>query len=195
MNTLDIASNLFSGIIKDDIVNFFQENYSKVNKKEVREDLDLSNRSIASNFSDKNWSTLKKYVKDKNLGNVVEIRGKRRWQVDGLNITMNKVDEKLRTANPYIDDSEQMKMDLGLPTIDVSIEHPIVIGYIPDNNRLFIKEIHVIKYNMDGSLQWNIPLFNINCAQQEDKQYKHRDIKSIMKIKKPANVVVSLFDE
>lgn len=122
---------------------------------------------------------------------MIEIKGKRRWQVDGLNITMNKVDEKLRTSNPYINDSEQMKMDLGLPAIDVSIEHPIVIGYIPDNNRLFIK----IKYNMDGSLQWNIPLFKINYTQQKDSQYAHKDIKSIVKIKKPANVVVSLFDE
>lgn len=53
-NTLELAEEVFSGITVDDIVYFMIDNYRKVNKPENREELSLSNRSIASNYSDAN---------------------------------------------------------------------------------------------------------------------------------------------
>ena len=147
-STFDLAEEVFSEITADDIVYFMIDNYRKVNKPENREELSLSNRSIASNYSDANWASLKRYIEDKQLGEYCEISGKRRWLIKNLWITIKKVDTNLKPSKLYTDGSEQLKFDLGMPAAELSLDFPLVIGYIPDNDRSFIKEIHLIKYTM-----------------------------------------------
>lgn len=193
-NTLELAEEVFSGITVDDIVYFMIDNYRKVNKPENREELSLSNRSIASNYSDVNWASLKNYITDKQLGEYCEISGKRRWLVNNLWITIKKVDANLKPSKLYIDDSGQMKLDLGMPAGELSLDFPLVIGYIPDNDRSFIKEIHVIKYKTDGNVDWNIKLYDANTITDSVPQNIHKDVSKLIKIKTPNGNVVDLFD-
>lgn len=193
-NTLELAEEVFSGITVDDIVYFMIDNYRKVNKPENREELSLSNRSIASNYSDVNWASLKNYITDKQLGEYREISGKRRWLVNNLWITIKKVDANLKPSQLYIDDSGQMKLDLGMPAGELSVDFPLVIGYIPDNDRSFIKEIHVIKYKTDGNVDWNIKLYDANIITDSVPQNIHKDVSKLIKIKTPNGNVVDLFD-
>lgn len=193
-NTLELAEEVFSGITVDDIVYFMIDNYRKVNKPETRTELSLSNRSIASNYSDANWASLKNYIADKQLGEYREISGKRRWLVNNLWITIKKVDTNLKPSKLYIDDSGQMKLDLGMPAGELSLDFPLVIGYIPDNDRSFIKEIHVIKYKTDGNVDWNIKLYDANTITDSVPQNIHKDVSKLIKIKTPNGNVVDLFD-
>ena len=159
-NTFDLAEEVFSEATIDDIVYFMIDNYRKVNKPENREELSLSNRSIASNYSDANWASLKDYIKEKQLGEYSEISGKRRWLINNLWITIKKVDANLKPSKLYTDDSGQMKLNLDIPAGELSLDFPLVIGYVSDNDRTYIKEIHVIKYKTDGSVDWNIKLYD-----------------------------------
>lgn len=194
-NTLELAEEVFSGITVDDIVYFMIDNYRKVNKPENREELSLSNRSIASNYSDANWASLKRYIEDKPLGEYCEISGKKRWLVNNLWITIKKVDANLKPSKLYIDDSGQMKFDLGMPAAELSLDFPLVIGYIPDNDRSFIKEIHVIKYKTDGNVDWNIKLYDVNIITDLVPQNIHKDVTKLIKVKVPKDNVVDLFDK
>ncbi len=194
-NTFNLAEEIFSGSTADDIVYFMIDNYRKVNKPENREELSLSNRSIASNYSDANWASLKIYIADKQLGEYHEISGKRRWFVNNLWITIKKVDTNLKPSKLYIDDSGQIKLDLDMPAGELSLDFPLVIGYIPNNDRSFIKEIHVIKYKTDGNVDWNIKLYDVNVITETIPQNIHKDIKKLIKVKTPNNNVVDLFDK
>lgn len=193
-NTLNLAEEVFSGITVDDIVYFMIDNYRKVNKPENREELSLSNRSIASNYSDANWASLKNYITDKQLGEYHEISGKRRWLVNNLWITIKKVDANLKPSKLYIDDSGQMKLDFDMPAGELSLDFPLVIGYIPNNDRSFIKEIHVIKYKTDGNVDWNIKLYDANIITDSVPQNIYKDVSKLIKIKTPNCNVVDLFD-
>lgn len=193
-NTLELVEEVFSEITVEDIVYFMIDNYRKVNKPETRTELSLSNRSIASNYSDANWASLKNYIADKQLGEYREISGKRRWLVNNLWITIKKVDINLKPSKLYIDDSGQMKLDLGMPAGELSLDFPLVIGYIPDNDRSFIKEIHVIKYKTDGNVDWNIKLYDANTITDSVPQNIHKDVSKLIKIKTPNGNVVDLFD-
>ena len=195
-NSFDIAKEIFSGLIAEEIVYFMIDNYNKVNKPENREDLSLGNRSIASNYSDVNWASLKNCIKNLQLGEYCEISGKRRWLINNLWITIKKVDEHLKPSKLYTDDSNQMKLPLDISASDLSLDFPLVIGYIPDNSRTFIKKIHVIKYKTDGSVDWNIKLYDATTDVADFASQKiHKAITKLIKIKTPNNNVVDLFDK
>ena len=194
--TFDLAEEIFSGTTVDDIVYFMIDNYRKVNKPENREDLSLGNRSIASNYSDVNWASLKNYISDKQLGEYHEISGKRRWLINNLWITIKKVDVNLKPSKLYTDDSAQMKLNLDIPACELSLDFPLVIGYVSDNDRTFIKEIHVIKYKTDGSVDWNIKLYDTTAVIVDSApQSIHKDVTKLIKIKMPNGNVVDLFDK
>lgn len=194
-STFNLAEEVFSGITVDDIVYFMIYNYRKVNKPENREELSLSNRSIASNYSDVNWASLQNYIKDKQLGEYIEINGKKRWLVNNLWITIKKVDANLKPSRLYTDDSDQIKLNLDIPACELSIDFPLVIGYVSDNDRTFIKEIHVIKYKTDGSVDWNIELYNADIITESVPQDNHKDITKLINIKIPKDNVINLFDK
>ena len=193
--TFNLAEEVFLGITVDDIVYFMIDNYRKVNKPENREELSLSNRSIASNYSDVNWASLQNYIKDKQLGEYIEINGKKRWLVNNLWITIKKVDANLKPSRLYTNDSDQMKLNLDIPACELSIDFPLVIGYVSDNDRTFIKEIHVIKYKTDGSLDWNIELYNADIITESVPQDNHKDITKLINIKIQKDNVINLFDK
>ena len=194
-STFNLAEEVFLGITVDDIVYFMIDNYRKVNKPENREELSLSNRSIASNYSDVNWASLQNYIKDKQLGEYIEINGKKRWLVNNLWITIKKVDANLKPSRLYTDDSDQMKLNLDIPACELSIDFPLVIGYVSDNDRTFIKEIHVIKYKTDGSVDWNIELYNADIITESVPQDNHKDITKLINIKIQKDNVINLFDK
>lgn len=193
--TFDLVEDLFRGRVGEDIANFMLENYAKVNKQETRIELSLSNRSIASNYSDANWASIKNYILEANLGKCVEKSGKRRWLINNLCFNINKVNENLRPSNLYLEDTEQLKLDLEIPAADVSINHPLVIGYISDANRTFIKEIHVIKYKSDGSVDWNLEIYNVNNAVVAETPVVYRDVKTLLKTKSPSGNIINMFDK
>ena len=194
-STFNLAEEVFSGITVDDIVYFMIDNYRKVNKPENRDELSLSNRSIASNYSDVNWASLQNYIKDKQLGEYIEINGKKRWLVNNLWITIKKVDANLKPSRLYTNDSDQMKLNLDIPACELSIDFPLVIGYVSDNDRTFIKEIHVIKYKTDGSVDWNIELYNADIITESVPQDNHKDITKLINIKIQKDNVIILFDK
>lgn len=194
-STFNLAEEVFSGITVDDIVYFMIDNYRKVNKPENRDELSLSNRSIASNYSDVNWASLQNYIKDKQLGEYIEINGKKRWLVNNLWITIKKVDANLKPSRLYTNDSDQMKLNLDIPACELSIDFPLVIGYVSDNDRTFIKEIHVIKYKTDGSVDWNIELYNADIITESVPQDNHKDITKLINIKIQKDNVINLFDK
>lgn len=195
-STFDLAKEVFSGATIDDIVYFMIDNYRKVNKPENREELSLSNRSIASNYSDANWASLKDYIADKQLGEYCEISGKRRWLINNLWITIKKVDVNLKPSKLYTDDSDQMKLNLDIPACELSLDFPLVIGYVSDDSRTFIKEIHVIKYKTDGCVDWNIKLYDVTAVTTDlSTQSIHKDVTKLIKIKMPNSNVVDLFDK
>ena len=138
---------------------------------------------------------LKKYIEDKQLGEYCEISGKRRWLIKNLWITIKKVDTNLKPSKLYTDGSEQLKFDLGMPAAELSLDFPLVIGYIPDNDRSFIKEIHVIKYKTDGNVDWNIKLYDVNIITGLVPQNIHKDVTKLIKVKVPKDNVVDLFDK
>ena len=194
-NTFDLVEDLFRGRVGEGIANFMLENYAKVNKQETRIELSLSNRSIASNYSDANWASIKNYILETNLGMYMEKSGKRRWLINNLCFNINKVDEKLLPSNLYLEDTEQLKLDLEIPAADVSINHPLIIGYISDANRTFIKEIHVIKYKSDGSVDWNLEIYNVNNAVNVETPVVYRDVKTLLKTKSPSGNIINMFDK
>lgn len=194
-NVFDIAREFFSGLTVDDIVYFMLDNYRKVNKPDNRDELSLSNRSIASNYSDANWASLKGYIEDKQLGEYFEKSGKKRWFINNLWITIKKVDTNLKPSKLYTDDSNQIKLELDIPANELSLDFPLVIGYVSNKERTFIKEIHVIKYKTDGSVDWNIKLYDIDMISESINPNIHKDVTKLIKIKVPNSNVVNLFNK
>jgi len=193
MNAEEIAKNLFSGTTKDDIVCFMINNYARINGQDTR--ADLGNRSVASNFSDLNWKSLEQYAKDKKLGKYIEVSGKKRWSVDNLYFNIKKVDKNLKPSSLDIDDSAQLHLALDIPVVETSIDHPLLIGYIPDVLRTSILEIHIIKYKTDGSVDWSFPMYKHNEVTEDETKQERKDIKRILKVKMPQSNVIGLFDK
>lgn len=173
--------------------------YQAVNKK--REDF-ISNQTLANEMQDHFWNFLTGFSKDKQLGCLPKPKkNRRRWIINGLIFGFNKVDENLRLSkSPDYYNGDQLTLDLAsmfdpVPVIpfEISDEFPLRIVYLPSSNRKFIKEIHIIHYKKDGSINWNIEL------------YKHKAVESIkpvkelthelnnIKIKSPDKKVINMF--
>lgn len=195
LDSMEVAKEVFTNSVKNDIASIMKENYRKVNRKESREDMHLDNAAIAKNASCANWWDLEQYVKDKKLGEVKKTHNnKKRWFVTGLAFTINKVDEKLRPCKLYTDDSCQVTLAFENIIQDVTIDNPLVIGYIPSQDRTFIKAIHVIKYKKDGSVDSSFPLDNNVKIHEVAPETTTIDTKSLIKIKTSDKKVVDLFD-
>jgi hypothetical protein len=189
-----------SGIFEDLVVNI-NLCMQSVNKK--RNDF-TSPQTIADDMQDHFWHFIRNYSKDKKLGCIPRPKkNRRRWVINGLIFGFNKVDEKLRlSTSPDYFDNGQLSFDIAsmfnpVPAIpfEISDEYPLRIAYMPSADRKFIKEIHIIHYNKDGSINWNIELYKHKAVEaiKPVKELRHKV--NNVKIKSPEKKVINMFKD